>query len=107
MARLLFILWLSAIVMGLAPTSHHMLSMQAMSIEEKILSHPNSMEHGNGEENSTASCCDEMSPFSQACSFLAPQYACIEFFGGSKQVINSNPLFHYIYIETLTPPPKA
>ena len=105
MARLLFVLWLSAIVMGLAPVSHHMPVMQAMSMEEKMSSYPNSIEHG--EANSTASCCDEMAPFSQACSFLVPQYPGIDFFGGSKQVISSDPLFHYVYIEILTPPPKA
>ena len=107
MARLLFILLIFAIEMGFTPMSHNMLSMQTMRMEEKLLSHPSDMEHGSGEGNSTGSCCDKIAPFSQNCSFLVPASTCIDLAEGVKQVLSSIPDVQYIYIETITPPPKA
>ena len=107
MARLLFLFLISAIAMGLFSISHPMLSMQNMPMDEVSISHQSTMEHGNSDENSMGSCCDAIAPFSIGCGLLDTQYACIDFFGGSKRLISTNPLVQSIYIETLTPPPKA
>ena len=87
--------------------SHPMLSMQNMHNDALTISHQSNMEHGNSDENSMGSCCDAIAPFAIGCGFLVPQYACVDFVGGSKRVISSNPFFQPIYIKTLTPPPKA
>jgi len=107
MARIMFILLTSAVVMGLFPISHSMLSMQTMRMGEITISHQSDMDHESAGDNSTGSCCDEIAPFSIGRSFLIPQYVCVEFSGGSKRVIYSKPVVQSIYIETLTPPPKA
>lgn len=104
MARFLFNLYIFATVMGLFPLIH---PMQTMHGDEMTISHQSNMGHGNAGKISMESCCDAIAPFYIGCGFLVPQYACIDFFGGSKRLINSNPLFQSIYIEILTPPPKA
>ena len=107
MVKLLFILLISAIVTGVSPLSHHMSSMPTMHMDEIVLSHPSSMGPESNGENSTRSCCDEIAPFSQGCSFLIPAYSCVDLAEGGKQVISTKPIAQYIYIETVTPPPKA
>ena len=87
--------------------SHPMLHMQTMHTDVTAIFHEGKMDHGSAADNSAGSCCDELASFSIGCSFLVPQYACVDFSGGSKQVINSNPVAQSIYIETVTPPPKA
>lgn len=86
---------------------HPMLPMQAMHMDEMAVSNQSNMKQESTGENSTGSCCDEIAPFSLGCSFLVPQYACIDLSGGSKRVLNSSPLVQFIYIETAIPPPKA
>jgi hypothetical protein len=107
MAKLLLIVMTSAILMGLSSMSHPMSSMQIMHMDEMTLSYQNNMEHERAGKNSTGSCCDEIASFAIGCSFMVPQYACMDLSGGSEQVINSNPLVQSIYIDTLTPPPKV
>ena len=107
MARLLFILMTSTIVMGLFPTTHPMFSMHAMPLDEMAISYQSNMEHGSAGENSTGSCCDEIASFAIGCAFLVPHYTFIYFCGGSNKVIQSKPVVQSIYIETVTPPPKA
>jgi hypothetical protein len=107
MAKLLLVLLISSIVTGLSPISHPMSSMQIMYGDEMGISYQSNMDHGNASENSMGSCCDEIAPFSIGCSFLIPQYACIDLSGDSNRVFYSSPLVHLIYIETITPPPKA
>lgn len=107
MARLLFILLISAIEMGFVSVSHPMLSMHTMQMEERVASHIGDTTHGSREENSTGSCCDEIAPFSQSCSFLVPEYTCIDLTEGGKEVISSNHIVQYIFIEIVTPPPIA
>lgn len=87
--------------------AHPMSSMHAMQVDEMALSHPSNTEHERAGKNSTGSCCDEIASFAIGCSFLVPQYACMDLSGGSEQVINSNPVVQSIYLDTLTPPPKA
>lgn len=107
MAKLLFILLISATVMGIFPMTHPMFSMQGMNMGEITISDQSKIDHGSTAENATGSCCDEIAPFSISCAFLIPPYACIDFSGGSKRVINSKPVVQFIYIETVTPPPRA
>jgi hypothetical protein len=107
MARILFISLISAIVMGLLPMTHPMFSMQTTLRDEMAISHQDKMDHGSAGDKSSGSCCDEIAQFSVGCSFLVPQYACLDSSGGSKQVVNSSPVVQSIYIETVTPPPKA
>ena len=107
MVRILFILLISAIVMGLLPMTHPMFSMQTTLRDKMAISHQGKMDHGGGGDKSSGSCCDEIAQFSVGCSFLVPQYACLDSSGGSKQVVNSSPVVQSIYIETVTPPPKA
>jgi hypothetical protein len=107
MARLLFILFIYTIVMGLFPLTHPMSSMQSMHMDEMTISHQSNMDHGGTGDNSTASCCDEIAPFSVGCALLVLEYTFFDSSGGSDKVINSNLVVQSIYIETLTPPPKA
>jgi hypothetical protein len=107
MARLLFILFIFANVMGLFSLTHPILSMQAMHMDEMTISHQSSTDHGSVGDHSTGSCCDVIASTSIGCAFLAPQNIVIDFSGGNKQVINSSPLVQSIHLETLTPPPKA
>jgi hypothetical protein len=106
MARFLFVLFISTIVMGLFPLTHPMLSMQTMHTDELTISHQSNMEH-SGAGNSMGSCCDEIAPFSVGCALLVPEYTFFDSSGGSNKVINSDLVVQSIYIETLTPPPKA
>lgn len=106
MARLLFILFISTIVMGLFPMPHSMSSMQIMHMDEMTVSQQSNMEH-SGTGNSSGSCCDEIAPFSVACAVLVPEHTFFDSSGGSNKVIISNLKVQSIYIETLTPPPKA
>ena len=107
MAKLLFFVLTSAILMGLSPMSHSMSSMQTMHMDEMMRSYQNNVEHEKAGKTSTGSCCEEIASFAIGCSFLVPQYACIDLAEGSMQVISSIPVFRYIHLETLTPPPKA
>jgi hypothetical protein len=107
MVRFLFILYVSIILMGLFPMTHPMLSMQAMHMDEMTISQQTNMEHGSGHDRSTGSCCDEIAPFSVGCALLVPQYTFFDSAGGSNKIINSNLVLQSVYIETLTPPPKA
>ena len=84
MTRILFVLLISAIVMGLSPMSHPMLSMPAMHITEVKILRQSNMDHGSAGDKSTGSCCNEIAQFSIGCTFLVPQYACI----GSSGVLS-------------------
>ena len=106
MARFLFILYLSVIAMGLFPLTQPMSSMQTMHMDEMTISHQSKMER-SGAGNSMGSCCDEIAPFSVGCALLVPEYTFFDSFGGSNKVIIPNLVVQSIYIETLTPPPKA
>ena len=107
MAKIMFILLISAIAMDLFPTAHTMSSMRLTYMDETVVSYQGKMGHGSMKDNSMGSCCDEIAPFSMGCGFLMPQYACVGFSGESNRVLNSRPLAQSIYIETSTPPPKA
>lgn len=107
MAKLLFVLLISAIAMELSPTVYPMSSMQLMYKDETVISYQGKMDHGSTEKNSMGSCCDEIAPFSMGCGFLIPQYPCVDLLRGSNRVTNSTPLLQSIYIEARTPPPKS
>ena len=107
MPRILFSLLIFLMEMGLFPISHHMLSMDSPRMDKMTWSQQSDVEHGNMGENFTGSCCDGLAPFSTGCFFLVPQFTWIDLFGGSEHIINSNSIVQAIYIETLTPPPKA
>ena len=107
MTRIIFVLLISVIVSGLLPMTHPMLSMQTILRDGMAISHQGKIDHGSAGDTSSGSCCDEIAQFSVGCSFLVPQYACIDSSGGSKRVVNSSPVAQFIYIETVTPPPKA
>ena len=100
-----------ALVIGLLPISNYMVSMQTMQMDaattSQIAGSITSIVHGSASENSTGSCCDAIAPFSVGCAFLAPQYTYIAPSGGSKRVVNSNPVVQSIYIQAVIPPPKA
>lgn len=107
MARFLFILLTSAIAMELFPISHPTVSMPKMHMDEMPMSYHSNMEHGSAGDNSTGTCCDEIASFAIGCAFLVPQYTFVDCSGDNERVIDSNPLVQSIYLETLTPPPKA
>ena len=110
MAKLLFFVLTSAILMNFGPMSQPMSAMptmQTMRMEELKLSHQSNSEQGNMGENSTRSCCDEIAPFSVGCAFLVPELAGIDFAEGGKQVLSTNLVVQSISIETVTPPPRA
>ena len=87
--------------------SNPMSSMQTMPVDEMTPSHQNNSEHDGASKTSTRSCCDEIVSFTIGCSFLVPQYACIDSFGDSLRVLISDLIVQSISLKTLTPPPKA
>jgi hypothetical protein len=111
MARLLFIMMTSTFLIGLFPISDHMSSMQAMHTDMGMTSYWTSPQSNNDEENegdnSTGSCCVVMGPFLLTCDFMVSPPAYISKYGGGERVVNSIAVIHSIYIEDVTPPPKA
>ena len=107
MAKLLLLLLVFAIVMGVSPRSHPMLSMPAMHMDERTISYQGNKDRGSVGEDSTGSCCDEIASFSVGCAFLVPQYASIDFSGDREPVLITKPVVQSNSIETVTPPPKA
>ena len=105
MTRLSFIVLTFALVVGLLPTSNHMVSMQTMRTEAATASQ-SSVVQGHAGRNSSGSCCDAMSPVSLACDFLVTQSACVPLYGGSEQVVNSASVIQSIYLRAASPPPK-
>ena len=100
-----------ALVVGLLPTSNHMLSMQTTRMDAtatfQIAASQSNLVQGNAGDNSPGSCCDAISAFSLTCDFLLTQSACVTVYGGSDRVVNSAPVIQSIYIEAVAPPPKA
>lgn len=111
MARLLFIVMASALLIGLFPISNHMASMQAMNIDAATTIHMISSQSYADEENegidSTRSCCHAIGPFLLTCDFIASQSVYVTKYGGRERAVHSIAGLDPIYIEALTPPPKA
>src|SRR5437870_2641344 len=105
-AKLLNIALGLALLIGLSPMLNHMSPLQTVSAGT-VMSYQNDMVPGNAGDNSTGSCCDAMGPASLACDFMVSQSACVALYGGSEQVINSDPIFQSIYIKAVIPPPRA
>jgi hypothetical protein len=61
---------------------------------------------GNTGGNSTGSCCDAMGALSSGCDFVVSQAAYVASHGGNEQVVNSDPIVRFNYIEAITPPPR-
>jgi hypothetical protein len=106
MARLLFIVWMFALLMGLSPMSNHMSFMHAVHMDE-TMSYQNNMAHEGEKENSTKSCCDEIASFSVGCVFLVPQSTYNALYGENARVPSLTPIVQITYLETAIPPPKA
>ena len=104
-ARLLNIALGFALLIGLSPTLNHMSPLQTVSAGT-VMTYQNDMVPGNADNNTFGSCCDAMGPASLVCDFMVSQSACVALYGGSEQVINSDPIIHSIYIKAVTPPPK-
>ena len=110
-AKLLIIVLGFAYLIGLFPTSNHMLSMQTTRMDAtatfQIAASQSNLAQGNAGDNSPGSCCDAISAFSLACDFLVTQSACVTVYGDSDRVVNSAPVIQSIHIKSVTPPPKA
>ncbi len=106
--NLLSIVLASAFLVGSLPMSNHMSSMR---MDKKLVSEitvsQTNVAPWNVNNKSSGSCCDAMSPFSLACDFLVSQSGYVAQSGGSKQVVNLDPIVQSIYIEAFAPPPKA
>ena len=83
-----------------------MSSMQTVSVG-MVMTYQNDANQGNASDNSSGTCCDAMGTFSLACDFMVSQFTGFALYGGSKQVVNSDPSVQSIYIEAILPPPKA
>lgn len=94
-----------ALLIGLLPMSNHMLTMLAMRGNAVTISQSNTAQ-GMPTDNSTGSCCDIMGASSLACDVMVSQSACVALFGGSEQVVNSEPIARSTYLEAVSPPPK-
>ncbi|MDQ3005313.1 MAG: hypothetical protein M3R47_08015 [Chloroflexota bacterium] len=105
MAKILFIVLAFALLIGLFPLSNHMLSMPGMKMDAMPASSQSNMGHESADEHST-SCCDAITPCSLGV-FLLPQPTNIASYGGSKRVVSSAQTVQFIYIKSLSPPPKA
>jgi hypothetical protein len=84
-----------------------MLSMPGMEMETMSALHQGNMAHESADEHSTLPCCDAITPCSLAVDFLFIEPDTIASYGGSKRVASSALLVQPIYINTLSPPPKA
>jgi hypothetical protein len=111
MARLLFIMMTSAFLIGLFPRSAHMSSMQVMHTGMEMTSHWTSsqskIDEENQGDNSPASCCHAIGPFLLTCDFTVSQSGYVSTSGDRERVVNSITVIHPIYLEALTPPPRA
>ena len=85
---------------------NHMSFTETMAMDEMISEHSN-MRDQSARENSSGSCCAELTSCAIGCAFLLPQYIHLSLSGGSTRVVISNPAVQTICIETATPPPKA
>jgi len=105
--RILFIALNIVLLIGLSPLSNQMLSMPGMKMDVMPASNQSNTAHESGDEHSTSSCCDAITPCSLGLGFLAPQPANIASYGGSKRAVSSALTVQPIYIKTLSPPPKT
>ena len=89
------------------------LLMPNMQMDHPMMSHNEAAEiiltaSGNTDHHSSMPCCrDAIILCSLGIVFLVPQAAGIALSGGSKRVQNSNLLVQSIFLNTLSPPPKA
>ena len=95
-----------ALLIGLLPMSNQRLSMPTRRVEAAIVSQSDTAQENAG-DHPIGSCCDAMSPFSPGCDFVISQCGYVAQYEGSKQVVNSDPVVQSIYIEAISPPPKA
>ena len=95
----------SALVIGLSPMSNHMISRRAIRVEA-VTGSQSHIVQGNAGGNSSGACCDAIGTCSLVCDFMVFQSAGFARYGGSEQVVNSDPIVHSIYIVSVTPPPK-
>jgi hypothetical protein len=103
---------ISQVVLGfvllfvLLPISNRMSSVEAMQMGAL-----SSLEYdgfqGNASHSSPSSCCEAIGSFLFACDFMIfqPEYASAS--GGNEQIAYSVPVVQSIFIESLSPPPKA
>ena len=100
-----------ALLIELLPVPNHMSSVEIMPMETPTISQIDASQRilvqRHARDNSTGSCCDAMNPVSLACDFLPSHSACTTLYGDSQRVINSDPVVRLIYIEAISPPPKA
>ncbi len=99
-----------ALLGGFFAMPDHMMSMPAMYMEPDVTVQVVNSEghmHGSMVDDSSASCCDAVCPFSTTCTFLVPQFADIAPSGDGKKISNSDPISQLIYLTALAPPPKA
>ena len=104
-AKALHILLGFIFLVGLLPISNHMLPMQAMPMDTGM-SH-NMPVHEKSSDNSTGSCCEAIGSLLLACDFMVFPSVWVGLDRGSEQIAYSIPVIHSIYIQTLSPPPKA
>ena len=109
-ANLLSIALGYTLVIGSLPMPNPMVFMQAMRMDTALTSQTSVSQNSptkNAGDIPSMPCCDAISAYSMACGFLVPQYAYMTRSGDSNRVVNSNPIVQPIYIETVSPPPKA
>src|SRR5688572_18960513 len=106
--KLLHDLVILVLLVGLLPISNHMQTMRIDEATASSMEVPQSnVTTENTDENSASSCCDEICPFSLACTFVAPQSVYATMYGGSERIPYSAFIVRSIYLPVTIPPPKS
>ena len=105
MARLLFITFTGALLIGLLPISNQMWSMPTMHLDPAA-PHTNVVQAKAGGP-SPSSCCEAITPCMLTYDVMASPAACFPKYGDSQRLPYAVPINEPIYIKALAPPPKS
>lgn len=99
------------LLIGLLPISSQKLAMQTMNMDEAMTSQMVALQNypvqASAGDASSMPCCDVMSSFSMVCSFIVSESFCFIMDRGNNRVEYSISVVQSIYIEAVSPPPKA
>jgi hypothetical protein len=94
------------LLFALFPISNGMPSMEAMQTSAVSTLEYGGL-RGNASHSSPSSCCEAIGSFLFACDFMIFQAEDASASGGNEQIAYSIPVVQSIFVESLSPPPKA
>ena len=104
-AKLLHLVLGVTFLVGLLPISNHMLTMQVMHMDASTSLSSTAQEKTG--DIPTGSCCEAIGSLLLVYDFMIFQSACADPSGDSEEILHSIPILQSLYIQSLSPPPKA